>query len=432
MFIKRLAMIRTTTTIAVCALCIGVSAVQAQQAASPPAPAQVPGSQRYFPPSLKVDGQPNELRPPEKTDDKPVFPNQTRAPYRASVPVQMVTVTDKLTRPWSVAVLPDGRYLVTEKAGRLRIVGTDGAVSDPFAGVPAVQPVGQGGLLDVVLDPQFASNQRIFFTFTQVRSDTTSGIAIARATLDESSKALKDVKVIYEVQPAAPISQSAQQGSRIAIGKDGLLFVAIGDRSTRGPWLKAQDMTTAMGKILRLTADGAPAPGNPFINTAGVLPEIWSSGHRNQHGIAFDAAGQLWETEHGPQGGDELNKIDQGKNYGWPVIVRGIDYTGLAIGEGLTAKAGLEQPQYYWDPVIAPSGMVFYSGKLIPQWNGSVLISALRGQQISRLTLSDGKVIAEEPLFGNMNLRFRDVRVDSEGAVVVLTEDGKLLRIIPR
>jgi len=403
---------------AICAFCICVTAAQAQQ--------------RTFPPSPKIEGQSNESRPPEKADDKPEFPGQWRAPYRASVPVQSVIITDKLTRPWSVAVLPDGRYLVTEKAGTLRIVNKDGALSDPFAGVPAVLATGQGGLLDVVLDRSFQSNKRIFFTFTQARGEGTSGIAVARATLDEPSKALKDVKVIYEVQPAAPIGQSAQQGSRIAIAADDTLFVAIGDRSTRGPWLKAQDMTTAMGKIIHITADGAPAPGNPFLNTPGVLPEIWSAGHRNQHGIAFDATGQLWEVEHGPQGGDELNKVQKGKNYGWPVIVRGIDYTGLAIGEGITTKAGLEQPDYYWDPVIAPSGLAFYSGKLIPQWNGSVLISALRGQQISRLTLSNGKVVAEEPLFGDANLRFRDVRVDPEGAVIALTENGQLLRIVPR
>jgi len=422
-------MIRLLATTAICVLCIGVAA-EAQQPASPPAPAAA--SARTFPPSPKVEGQPNESRPPEKADDKPEFPGQTRAPYRASVPVQSVTITDKLTRPWSVALLPDGRYLVTEKAGTLRIVDKDGALSDPFAGVPAVLATGQGGLLDVALDPQFQSNKRIFFVFTQARAEGTSGLAVARATLDERSKSLKDVKVIYTVQPAAPISQSAQQGGRIAIAKAGALFVTIGDRSTRGPWLKAQDMTTALGKIIHITADGTPARGNPFPNTPGVLPEIWSAGHRNQHGIAFDASGQLWEVEHGPQGGDELNIIQPGKNYGWPVIVHGIDYTGLAIGEGITAKAGLEQPQYYWDPVIAPSGMAFYSGKLIPQWNGSVLVSALRGQQISRLTLSDGKVIAEEPLFGDENTRFRDVRVDREGAVSALTENGKLLRIVPK
>lgn len=238
--------------------------------------------------------------------------------------------------------------------------------------------------------------------------------------------------MIYTVEPAAPIAQSSQQGSRIVIAKDGSLFVTIGDRSTRGPWLKAQDMKTALGKIIRITADGKPARGNPFPRTPGVLPEIWSAGHRNQQGIALDASGQLWEVEHGPQGGDELNLVQAGKNYGWPVIVHGIDYTGRDIGEGITAKEGLEQPQYYWDPVIAPSGLAFYSGNLIPQWNGSVLVSALRGQKISRLTLSDGKVTAEEPLLGEAEMRFRDVRVDREGAVVALTEDGKLLRIIPK
>jgi glucose/arabinose dehydrogenase len=422
-------MIRRLTTTAVCALCL-VTTVDAQQARSPSAPAAAPA--RVFPGSPKIEGQPNETGPPEKADDKPEFPGQTRAPYRASVPVQAVTITDKLTRPWSVAVLPDSRYLVTEKAGAIRVVGKDGSLSDPFAGVPEVLATGQGGLLDVALDPKFASNQRIFFVFTQARPESTSGLAVARATLDEPAKALKDVKVIYAVQENAPVGQSAQQGGRIAIGKDGTLFVTIGDRSTRGPWLKAQDMTTALGKIIHITADGAPAPGNPFLKTPGTLPEIWSAGHRNQHGIAFDASGQLWEVEHGPMGGDELNAIRPGKNYGWPVIVHGIDYTGKPIGEGITAKAGLEPPRYYWDPVIAPSGMAFYSGKLISQWKGSVLVSALRGMEISRLTLSGTKVVAEEPLFDTENVRFRDVRVDHEGAVIVLTENGKLLRIVPK
>ena len=420
-------MIRIQIQAAVCAFCFGASLAQAQQPATPAA--APPG--RHFPQSPKIEGQPNEQRPPEKADDKPEFPGQTRAPYRASVPVKTETITDKLTRPWSVAVLPDGRYLVTEKAGSLRIVGKDGVVSEPFTGLPEVLALGQGGLLDVALDLKFSRSKRVFFTFTQPRGEGLSGIAIARATIDGKAKALKDVKVIYEVQPAAPVSQSSQQGSRIVLGKDGNLFVAIGDRSRRGPWLKAQDMTTALGKIIRITPDGKPAPGNPFLGKEGVLPEIWSAGHRNQHGIALDASGQLWEVEHGPQGGDELNAIHPGKNYGWPVIVHGIDYTGLAIGEGITAKDGLEQPLYYWDPVIAPSGLAFYSGKLIPQWKGSVLVSALRGQQISRLTLENGKVVAEEPLFGGDGLRFRDVRVDAKGAVIALTENGKLLRIVP-
>lgn len=423
-------MIRRVSIPAILALSVG-ALVTAAQAAAPAAPAAAALS-RAFPPSLKIEGQPNELRPPEKADDRPVFPGQTRAPYRASVPVQAVTVTDKLTRPWAVAVLPDGRYLVTEKAGTMRIVARDGAVSESLSGTPQVMANGQGGLLDVVLDRDFRANRRIFFTFSQARGEGMSGMAVASAVLDTTTAALRDVKVIYAVDRPATITQSSQQGGRIAVASDGSLFVTIGDRSTRGPWGTAQDMTTAMGKIIHITADGAPARGNPFAGRADARAEIWSAGHRNQHGIAFDAAGQLWEVEHGPQGGDELNRIEAGKNYGWPVIVHGIDYTGLPVGEGLIEKPGLEQPQYYWDPVIAPSGMTFYSGRMFPQWNGDVLIASLRGQQITRLVLRDGRVVSEEPLLGDMNLRFRDVRVDQDGAVLGLTETGRLLRIVPR
>lgn len=420
-------MIRYLATAAVCILGVGVSAAIAQQAA--PAPAAV---SRAFPVSPKVEGKPNDSRTPEKVDDKPAFPGQTRAPYHASTPVQAIVITDKLARPWSVAMLPDGKYLVTEKAGALRVVGKDGAISAPISGVPSVLPTGQGGLLDVALDANFAANKRIFFVYTEARPESMSGLVVARATLDEAGGALKDVKTIYLVKENVIASQSAQQGGRIAIARDGSLFVTIGDRSSRGPWLKAQDMSVALGKIIHITADGAPGAGNPFPNTPGVLPEIWTSGHRNQHGIAFDASGQLWEVEHGPMGGDELNKIQPGKNYGWPVIVHGIDYTGLAIGDAITEKAGMEQPQYYWDPVIATSGMAFYSGNLIPAWKGSVLVSALRGMQITHLTLKDGKVVTEEPLFGDTNTRMRDVRVDPQGAVIALSEDGKLMRIVPK
>jgi glucose/arabinose dehydrogenase len=418
--------IRYLTTAAICALGLSLATAAAAQQAAPAA------NPRNFPVSPKQEGKPNDTRAPEKADDKPAFPGQTRAPYKASTPVQATVITDKLARPWSVALLPDGKYLVTEKAGAIRVVGKDGVISAPISGVPAVLPTGQGGLLDVVLDANFAANKRIFFVYTEGRADNTSGLVVARATLDEAGGALKDLKTIYTVKESAPTAQSAQQGGRIAIARDGSLFVTVGDRSGRGPWLKAQDMSTALGKIIHITPDGAPAANNPFLNRPGVLPEIWSSGHRNQHGIAFDTAGQLWEVEHGPMGGDELNKIQAGKNYGWPVIVRGIDYTGLTIGEGLTEKAGLEQPQYYWDPVIATSGMAFYAGNLIPAWKGSVLVSALRGQQISHLTLQGDKVVSEEPLFGDTNTRVRDVRVDAQGAVIALSEDGKLMRIAPK
>jgi glucose/arabinose dehydrogenase len=339
-----------------------------------------------------------------------------------------VTITDKLERPWAVAVLPDGRYLITEKAGALRIVGRTGALSAPFSVVPLFG--GKGELLEVALDPKFRSNRRIFITFTRTQGEGLKALAVARATLDEKANAVTNVKVIFAAEAAA--ASLFQEGSRIAIARDGTLFVTIGDRSGYGPWLKAQDMSTALGKIIHITADGAPAPGNPFLNTPGVAPEIWSAGHRNQHGIAFDPAGQLWEIEFGPQGGDELNKIQPGRNYGWPLIVHGIDYTGLALGDGAVEKAGLEQPQYYWDPVIAPSGLAFYSGRLFPQWKGSALVSALRGKQISRLTLKGDRVVAEEPLLSDMDTRFRDVRIDRDGAVIALTEEGKLLKIIPK
>ncbi len=311
----------------------------------------------------------------------------------------------------------------------MRIVGRDGAVSEPISGVAALFG-GKGELLEVALDPRFQTNKRIFVTFTRAPGEGLKAVAVARATLDEQAKAVTDVKVIFATEAAA--ATLFQEGGRIAIARDGTLFVTIGDRSGYGPWLKAQDMSTALGKIIHITADGAPARGNPFLNTPGVLPEIWTAGHRNQHGLAFDAAGQLWEVEFGPQGGDELNKIQRGKNYGWPLIVHGIDYTGLALGDGAVEKPGIEQPQYYWDPAIAPSGLAFYSGKLIPQWKGSVLISQLRGKQITRLTLKGDKVVAEEPLLDDMDTRFRDVRVDRDGAVIALTEDGKLLKIIPK
>jgi aldose sugar dehydrogenase len=387
---------------------------------------------REFPPSPRIEGKSNETRPPEKADDKPAFPGQTRAPFHASVAIKTTVITDKLARPWGLAFLPGGKFLVTEKAGALRIVAANGAVSAPITGVPAVSAAAQGGLLDVQLDPNYAVSKRIFFTFTEPRDGGKSAVSIGRASLDETAGALKDLKVIYRVKEEVPDQQANQQGSRIAIANDGTLFVTIGDRSRSPPWLKAQDMSTALGKIIHITADGAPAPGNPFLNTPGALPEIWALGIRTPQGIAFDANGQLWETEHAARGGDELNKIERGKNYGWPVIAHGIDYPGGKIGEGISQKDGLEQPRYYWDPVIAPASLAFYNGALFPKWKGSVLIGALRGQMVTRLTLSGDKVVAEEPLLIEPRTRIRDVREGPDGAVYVLTEADSLLKITPR
>jgi glucose/arabinose dehydrogenase len=385
-----------------------------------------------FPAPVAKDGEPIETRAPEKADDHPVFPGQTRAPYHASVPYQITTLTDKLKSPWSFQFLPGDEILITEKGGTMRIRDAEGSLSEPLSGVPKVLAVGQVGLLDVALDPQFANNHRIFLTYSEPVGDSYSNIAVASAQLD--GHALKDVKVIFRAKPALPArALSSNQGGRIAIDRGGNLFVIIGDRSKSPPWDMAQRLDTDLGKMIHITPNGDPAPNNPFLGKTGVLPEIWSSGHRSEEGLTIDpATGRLWEVEDGPRGGDELNTPEAGKNYGWPVIVHGIDYPGQTIGEGLVEKEGMEQPHYYWDPVIAPSGLAFYTGNLFPQWKGSVFVGALRGQMLDRLTLDGDKVVAEEPLLVDQHSRIRDVRIGPEGAVYALTDEGKLLKITPK
>ncbi|MGD1094852.1 MAG: PQQ-dependent sugar dehydrogenase [Bryobacteraceae bacterium] len=396
-----------------------------------------------------IDGQPIEKRLPEKSDDRPAFPQQTRAPYHASAPFKVTTLIDNLPAPWSLAFLPDGKILLTERLpGSLRILDTKGELSEPVAGVAALMsPAAKDiGLLDVVLDPHFASNHQIFFTFFDFVDNTDSNTYVVRARLDEAKCAVSDAKVIFRAQPAMPSKRlGGKTGGRIAIAPDGSLFVTIGDRSDSPPWDVAQRLDTDLGKIIHITADGAPVPDNPFIGKPGVLPEIWAYGTRSQEGLAFDPrTGHLWETEHGPRGGDELNIIEKGKNYGWPVIVHGIDYPGTAIGEGITHKDGMEEPVYYWDPVIAPSGLAFYTGTLFPQWQGSVFVGGLRGMMLDRLTIVNDKVVAEEPLLTDLHARIRDVRVGPDGAVYVLTDSGtasisprtpptsKLLKLTPK
>jgi glucose/arabinose dehydrogenase len=376
-----------------------------------------------------VEGQPIEMRPPEKKDNKPAFPEQTRAPYHATAPFKVTTLIGNMHAPWSLAFLPEGRILVTERLpGTMRILDSKGALSEPLAGVSVVASAAAKdiGLLDVVLDPGFTSNHRIFFTFFDFIDGTDSNTSVARARLDEARGVLTDVAVIFRAQPAMPSKRlGGKTGGRIAIGRDGTLFVTIGDRSDSPPWDVAQRLDTDLGKVIHITPDGAPAPDNPFIGKPGALPEIWAYGTRSQEGLAFDPiTGRLWETEHGPRGGDELNIIEKGKNYGWPVIVHGIDYPGTAIGEGITHKEGMEEPVYYWDPVIAPSGLAFYTGNLFPQWKNSVFVGGLRGMMLDRLTLAHDKVVAEEPLLTDLRARIRDVRVGPDGAVYVLTDSG--------
>ena len=402
------------------------------------------------PPSpATVEGQPIETRPTEKKDNAPAFPEQTRAPYHATAPFKVTTLIDNLHVPWSLAFLPGGEILVTERLpGTMRILDTKGAVSEPLAGVSVVKsPAAKDiGLLDVALDPNFGSNHRIFFTFFEYIDNTDSNTYVARARLDQAKRALTDVTVIFRSQSAIPSKRlGAKTGGRIAIGRDGNLFLTTGDRSDSPPWDVAQKLDNHLGKVLHLTPDGAPAPDNPFIGKPGVLPEIWAYGIRSPEGLAFDPrTGRLWQHDHGPRGGDELNIIEKGKNYGWPVIVHGIDYPGTAIGDGITHKDGMEEPVYYWDPVIAPSGLAFYTGNVFPQWKNSIFVGGLRGMMLDRLTLANDKVVAEEALLTDLRTRIRDVRVGPDGAVYVLTDSGtpsmspntpptsKLLKLTPK
>jgi glucose/arabinose dehydrogenase len=379
-----------------------------------------------------VEGQPIDKRPPELDTDHPVFPGQTHAPYHKTTDVAVTTIASGLDNPWAIALLPSQRFLVTEKPGRIRILNKDGSdLHTITANMPPVYYRGQAGLLDVALDKDFASNHRIFFVYMRIVDPETCVQAIDSATVNEDAGTISNVQTIFQGTPFTNRAVS-QTGSRIAIDPDGNLFVAIGDRSTGDPLpLQAQDKDKYLGKIIHITPEGKPAPGNPSMG----LPEVWTMGHRTPQGLTFAPDGRLWETEHGPRGGDELNLIEKGKNYGWPVIVHGINYPGTKIGDAIVEKPGLEQPRYFWDPVIAPSGLAFYRGELFPQWKSSVLVGGLAGQAIFRLELGkDDKVVNEEALLTDLNQRIRDVRVFPDGAVYVLTDGagGKLLKLTPK
>ena len=352
------------------------------------------------------------------------------APAPASAQqLKPVTVASGLAQPWGLAFLPDGRMLVTEKAGALRIVGADGKLSAPLEGLPTIDAGGQCGLLDVVLDPQFASNQRLFFTFAEpaeggVRGNST---AVARARLVGDK--LVDVKTIFVQRPK--VASQAHCGSRIAFDRDGLLHVGLGDRFSRKD--DAQDLGNHLGKTVRIDADGKAPAGNPFLGTPGAAPELWSLGHRNIQGLAFHpSTGELWETEHGPQGGDEINVVERGRNYGWPLVTYGRNYgTGTRIGdEG--PKPGFEPPLRWWVPVsVAPSGMAFITSDRYPGWKGNLVIGTLREQSLFRFTLDGRKIVAEAKLDIGVNERVRDVRQGPDGWLYVLTDgrDGRLVRL---
>ena len=330
---------------------------------------------------------------------------QTGAPVAEKTSVKVETVAKGLENPWGLQFLPDGRMIVTERPGRIRIVGKDGKLSAPVAGVPKVHARGQGGLLDIRLAPDFSSSGTVFFSYAEPNGDGSSQTAVARAKLmldGDKGGSLSDLKVIFRQKPAQTTSH--HYGSRIVPAPDGTLFITTGDRGTGD---LAQQADTTVGKVIRINTDGSPAAANP--KKQGWAPEVWSIGHRSVQGAALDASGQLWTVEHGARGGDELNRPEAGRNYGWPVITYGRNYNFMKIGEG-TAKAGLEQPVYYWDPSIATSGLAIVAGDMFSAWKGNFLVGGLSGARIARLVLKDGAVVAEEVLLGDEGKRIRDIR----------------------
>jgi glucose/arabinose dehydrogenase len=350
----------------------------------------------------------------------------TVATQKATVRIE--TVASGLAHPWGLSFMPDGRALVTERPGRLRIVATDGRLSAPVAGLPAVDAVGQGGLLDVAIDPDFRRNGQVYLSFTEPRGNKLNGTSVVRAKLD--GERLTDVKVIFRQQPA--MAGGHHFGSRLVFDRNGHLFVTLGDRN-RGRDL-VQKTDTDIGKIVRIDREGRPAAGNPFLGRADVRPEIWSLGHRNVQGAALHPeTGELWANEHGPRGGDELNRILPGRNYGWPLVTYGVEYSGLKISDRAEAP-GFESPVHHWVPSIGTSGLAFYTAERIPGWRGSAFVGGLVSRDLARLELKDGRVVAEERLFKQeLGKRLRAVVQGPDGALYLLTDEskGEILRVVP-
>lgn len=347
--------------------------------------------------------------------------------------VKTEVVAKDLEHPWALAFIDGGRMLVTERPGRLRVVQSDGALSEPVAGLPKIQATGQGGLLDVIADSGFARNRTIYFCYAEPGGGGNS-TALASARLSDDAKRLENVKLLFSQRPK--ISSDAHFGCRIVEARDGTLFMTLGERYKR--MQDAQTLDNHHGKVIRIRKDGAVPKDNPFVGkTAGgkpVLPEIWSYGHRNGQGATLGPDGKLWMHEHGAQGGDEINRPEAGKNYGWPVISFGVHYGGAKVGDGETAKEGMEQPLHHWTPSIAPSGMAFlHSDRYGKEWQNNLFVGSLKFQYLARLEWQDGKVVREEKLLQNVNQRIRDVREGPDGLLYVLTDDskGQLLRLLP-
>ncbi len=423
-------------------LLIGVSTACGQNTREPAAPAASPAS-------TTAQCSPLETGTANAPDQKPAFPGQTRAcAVKSDAAFEVTVVAKGLDKPWAVEPLPGGDFLITEKAGQMRIVTAKGEIGQPIGGLlpvgqggvsessgqgglPPITARGQGGLLDVALSPTFEKDRTIFWSFSEQRTGG-SGTSVARGTFTADRKNLEQVSVIFRAMPT--YTNGLHFGSRLAFGPDGKLYITLGDRFDRPNRPKVQQLDNHLGKIIRINPDGSVPEDNPFVKQPGAMPEIWTLGHRNLQSAAFDEQGRLWTVEHGPKGGDELNLIEKGKNYGWAIVSYGEEYSGEPISGAVTQREGYEQPVYYWDPVIAPSGAQFYTGDAFPAWRGSLFIGGLVTQRLARLVIKDNRVVGEEHLLTDRGQRIRDVRQGFDGALYVVTDqtNGELWRIVPK
>jgi aldose sugar dehydrogenase len=369
---------------------------------------------------------PVETKKPN-SDYKPAFSGQTRIrSVKTTTPYNVQKIAEKIGSVFAIVTMPDNRLMVTIKSGYAEIHDKNGALVKKITGFPPVVFEGQGGLLDVAFDPNFASNKIMYWSFSEAYPPGNL-TAVAKGKLNEAAGRVENVTVIFQATPA--LNSNLHFGSRLAFDKDGNLFVSAGERSILEGRAQAQKLESHLGKVFKITTDGKPAPGNPFLNTPGAMPEIYSYGHRNPQGLAINpATGELWEAEFGPRGGDEINLIHAGKNYGWPIITYGIEYSGQKIGDAIQQKAGLEQPVYYWDPVISPSGICFYSGNAIPEWKNNLFVASLSGQHLDRLVIKNDKVTGEERLLADKDKRFRDVTY-LDNMLYAITDEGDIYRI---
>ena len=378
----------------------------------------------------------DSIYPPVETEApnanyKPAFEGQTRINgVKTKTPYEVTVISQGLSKPWAVTSLPDGRLLITEKEGNLRIATTAGVVGDRITGFPEVDSRGQGGLLDVAPAPDFQTSRMLYFTLAEYSKNKSEGslTAVGRGKLSANESKIEDFEIIFRAIPY--FNNSMHFGSRLVFDNKGNLFVSTGERSDMKTRPGAQLLDNGYGKVVYITTEGKPVAGNPFINTANALPEIYSYGHRNAQGLDIHpATGDLWLSEMGPRGGDEINLIKAGKNYGWPTIGYGIEYNGKKVGEGITQKEGMEQPVYYWDPVLSPSGMTFYNSDVIAEWKDNLFIGGLSSKHIARIVIKDNKVVGEERLLENEKQRFRDIGMGTDGALYAVTDEGKLYRI---